>query len=210
MSPRRLVAWGLLGDHAPVDNVLAHTRRCWCCVPLGGSAGWSRRRWEGRGSGRTENDGERFRCHVRALKRGPVELAGAGSSQGLSWRERRVGMSYVWGGRWWGSPCAHPTDPSPALLGGNPTTDPVLCAQLPAGTSNHAGGHCFFHFAATNVDMPGQVSPGASPRDSRPLLPAWPPCLGQPSPPAHARSRLSLEGLCLAGHQHLVHERRWG
>lgn len=38
-------------------------QRSWCCQrcisPLG-CAGWSRRRWEGRGSGRTENDGERF------------------------------------------------------------------------------------------------------------------------------------------------------
>lgn len=51
------------------------------------------------GSRRTKNDGRgEVRCrvgaHVGALKRGPVELDGAGSGQGLSWRERRVGMSH--------------------------------------------------------------------------------------------------------------------
>lgn len=85
-------------------------------------------------------------------------------------------MSYTWGGRRWGSPCAHPTAPSPALLGGKPTTDPVLCAQLPGGTSNHAGGCCIPQFAATNVDMPGQVSPRASTPDSPLLVPARRPC----------------------------------
>lgn len=51
------------------------------------------------GSRRTKNDGRgEVRCrvgaHVGALKRGPMELDGAGSGQGLSWRERRVGMSH--------------------------------------------------------------------------------------------------------------------
>lgn len=51
------------------------------------------------GSRRTKNDGRgEVRCRVGArvgaLKRGPVELDGAGSGQGLSWRERRAGMSH--------------------------------------------------------------------------------------------------------------------
>lgn len=70
LSPCQLAAWGApwgttfqrtTSQHPHVSS--GKGQSSWWCrrhISLLGRAGWSRRRWEGRGSRRTKNDGERF------------------------------------------------------------------------------------------------------------------------------------------------------
>lgn len=113
----------LLGDGAEQLGVSATHLPAGLCRVVSPSAG-------GKGVRENRKRWREVHCRVGTLKRGPVELDGASSRQGLSWRERRAGPSYAWG--WGAAPVPTPQTP-PALLGGKPSADSALCPQLSEG-----------------------------------------------------------------------------